>query len=381
VVEEIKREDDDFYRMEVANSVTLNSPMLYNYPGISQFSSTVNESATNFMASVGIEGGGAKNRFTYAVTDPVTDAILNVKYLVGRGSTIDNETTMELIKTAEDGTSLYKNKYALPVGYMVDPVLIHTWDNQQDNPYHILNDFVKMATDTDDDVFDRISSPEIRSAGVDVSSEKNGFFDCQFRGDTKVGKVELIYTIPGSQQVYAYVDSHEVEYIAAERSDGTELQLPTDVGGVISVGHMNKGDTLKITVEYTKNNAEDIEAYIYGLDEEVWARAYGILNDETLRVTDHNSTMIKGDITVKHDGMCIISVPYEKGWTVKVDGAKREIQLLEECMIALPLTEGEHHIQLKFVPNGLVAGMVLTLAGVIIFAGMCLIRRRKCKEC
>ena len=376
VVKEIKQEDPGLYRMEIDNSVTLNSPMMYNYPGISQFSSTVNEATTNFMVAVGLEGGGAKNRFTYALTDPVTDAILGIKYLIGRGTSLDNETSFELVKQIDE-THLYKNKYALPMGYMVEPALLHTWNTDQDNPFYRLNDFVKLATGTDENVFTKISRPHTASAGVIVHPEQNGCFDCEYRGDAQIAKVELTYTIPEGQQVYAFVESGQVEYISAERSDGTEILLPTDVGGIISVGYLEKNETLKITVEYKKKHAEDIEAYIYGLDKEAWETAYAKLNDETLQINEHTSTKIEGTIDVAEDGICIISVPYEKGWTLKVDGRKKDAQLLEDCMIAVPLSAGEHNIHLKFVPNGMVQGMVLTVCGLLIFAGMCLIRRRK----
>lgn len=375
-VDEIREEDPGLYRMEIDNSVTLNSPMMYNYPGISQFSSTVNESATNFMVSIGIEGGGAKNRFTYALTDPVTDSILGIKYLIGRGTTIDNEKHLKLVKQVGN-THLYENEYALSMGYMVNPALLHAWDTDNDNPFHRLNDYVKLATDIDEKVFTEISGAQIASSGAIVDSEQNGYFDCRFRGDTQIAKVELTYTIPESQQVYAFVESDQVEYIAAERSDGTEFQLPTDVGGVISMGHFEKGQMLKITVEYKEKYAEDIEAYIYGLDRKVWDEAYAELSDEMMQITDYSSTVIEGTITAEEDGMCIISVPYEKGWTVRVDGRKKDIQLLEDCMIAVPLSEGEHQIELKFVPNGMIPGIVMTVCGLIIFGGMCIVRRRK----
>lgn len=375
VVEDIKEEDPYLYRMEIDNSVTLNSPMMYNYPGISQFSSTINESATNFMVAAGLEGGGAKNRFTYALTNPVTDAILGIKYLIGRGTTIDNETALKLIKTEGD-THLYENTYALPMGYMTNPALIHTWDVETANPFYRLNDYVNLSTGIDGQVFKRICDAHIASAGAAVVQENNGYFDCRFRGDVQTAKVELTYTIPESQQVYAFVESEQVEYIAAERSDGTEFQLPTDVGGIISMGYLEKGDTLKITVEYKNGYAEDIQAYIYGLDKSVWDAAYAELDDETLQITDYSSTHIKGNIDVLKDGICIISVPYEKGWTLKVDGRKKEIQLLQDCMIAVPLSAGEHQIELKFVPNGMIPGIVLTVCGLLIFGSMCLIRRK-----
>ena len=380
IVEEIRAEDTELYRMEIDNSVTLNSPMLYNYPGISQFSSTVNASATEFMVAVGIEGGAAKNRFTYALTDPVTDAVLGVKYLIGRGTTIDNESGLSLVKKIGD-THLYENKYALSMGYMVEPALLYSWDCDQENPFDRLNQFVKLAVDSDEDVFTRIKNPHIASAGAIVKNDRNGYIECEYRGDSYIAKVELTYTVPETQQVYAFVESGKVEYIAAQRSDGTEFQLPTDVGGIISMGELEKGETLKITVEYQEEYAEDINAYIYGLNREVWETAYAELSDEMLDVTEYSSTKVIGDITAKEDGMCVISVPYEKGWTLKVDGEKKQIQLLEECMIAVPLEAGEHHIELKFVPNGLLCGVVLTICGILIFAGMCIIKRRNIKKC
>lgn len=375
-VEEVQSEDKSFYRMEIDNAVTLNSPMMYNYPGISQFSSTVCESTTNFMVSIGIEGGGPKNRFTYAMTDPVTDAILGMKYFIGRGSTIDNEKHFELIKQVGD-THIYKNEYALPVGYMAEPALLYAWDSQQDNPFLILNDYVKLAADIEGDVFKRISKPERASAGAVIEPERNGFFRCVYRGDSSIAKVELTYTIPESQQVYVFAESDEVEYIAARRSDGTEFQLPTDVGGIISMGCMEKGDTLKLTIEYVEGKAADIEAYVYGLDKAIWEAAFERLNDETLEVTAHTDTMIQGVVDAKEDGMFILSVPYEKGWTVRIDNRKKDIQLLGDCMIAVPMTAGEHEVEVRFVPHGMIAGIAITLCGMIMFVGMCFYRRKR----
>ena len=51
---QIREQDDSlFYRTELSSWYTLNDPALYGYHGLSQFSSTANESVTKWMRAIG----------------------------------------------------------------------------------------------------------------------------------------------------------------------------------------------------------------------------------------------------------------------------------------------------------------------------------------
>lgn len=375
IVKETKEKDDGFYRMEMYNGLTLNSPMLYNYPGVSQFSSTVNADVSDFMDCIGVEGGGPKNRYNYNMADPVTNSILGIKYFISRGRPINNETSLELVSEMGN-VSLYENKYALEMGYMVEPALLYTWNLRQNDPYQVLNDYVKLATGTTENVFTRIDNVQISSEEITTGAYQSGYVECSCSEEMEFGKVELTYTVPESQQVYAFVETKYAQGIYATRADGTRILLSTDCGAITSVGYLEKGETVTITVEYEDGDTAPISSYIYGFNDAVWQQAYEKLGDETMEVTSYSDTKVEGTITASDDGMCVISVPYEKGWTVKVDGKQTDISLMGGAFIAVPLTEGEHHITLKYIPDGLIPGIAVSLCGIGIFVSMYMLRRR-----
>ena len=135
---------DEFVRTELDGSNVLNCPAFYGYKGISQFSSTLNAGTTEFMEKIGLDGEPGKNRFTYNRTAPVVDSLLNVKYLISKNRPLDDEDH-ELVKQ-EGNSYLYKNRYPLAAGYVLGEP-IRTWDTGSDDPFDVLNDYVRAATD------------------------------------------------------------------------------------------------------------------------------------------------------------------------------------------------------------------------------------------
>lgn len=375
LVNETRESDTDFYRMEMYNGLTLNSPMLYNYPGVSQFSSTVNASVSEFMDRIGVEGGGPKNRYKYNLADPVTNSIMGIKYIISRGRPVNNETSLTL-ENRVGATDLYENKYYMGMGYMVEPALLYTWNLRQDDPYAVLNDYVKLSTGTDQNVFTRLDDVQVASVDVTTGEYRNGNLECSCRENMEFGKVELTYAVHESQQVYAFVETKHAQGIYATRSDGTRVDLTTDCGAITSIGYLSAGESVTVTVEYEDGNVAPIDSFVYGFDDEAWQQAYQLLADETLKVTGYSDTSISGSVNVKEDGMLVVSVPYEKGWTVKVDGKKADVSLLGDAFISVPLSAGSHKIEMKFVPNGLFAGIIVTLAAIGIFVFMCIMRKR-----
>lgn len=375
MADQTREYDDGFYRMELYNGLTLNSPMLYNYPGVSQFSSTVNASVSEFLDCLGVEGGGPKNRYNYNMADPVTNSILGIKYFISRGMPIGNETFLELTDN-NDSVYLYENKYALDMGYMVQPAMLYSLNLRNENPFDVLNDYVNLSTDTDDKVFTVLDDVQVKAENISTGQYINGYIDCSCSDDMEFGKVELTYSVPESQQVYVFVETKHAQGIYATRSDGTRVLLSTDCGAVTSVGYLEAGDSVTITVEYEDGNVAAVNSFVYGFNDAAWQYAYEKLSDETLDVTYHSDTRVEGTITAIEDGICVLSIPYEKGWKVEVDGKQTEVSLMGDAFIAVPLRAGEHHIVLEYMPDGLLRGVIVTLCGLVIFAAMCLLKRK-----
>ncbi len=368
---------DEFARTEMDYLYTLNSPAMYHYKGISQFSSSINSDTSYLMEKIGLDGGPERNRFNYNQTSPVNNAMLNIKYLIAKNEEIkDPDFTL----VSESGYSkLYESKYPLSIGYMTSGT-IRTWDTGSEDPFAVLDDYVRAATDnTYNKVFERVAEPEIttRNAKAEVVADGEVSVKSQDTGSTC--KVTLEYTSEKTQKYYVFIEASNAKYITA--SNGNSLQdidIRSDCGSIVNIGTIKKGKTFKITVDYNKGTPGDITCHVRSLDYDTWDKAYEILSDSMLTVTDHGDNHIEGTVTAKESGVLVTSIPYDKGWKLKVDGKNKKIQeLTGGVFISVPLEEGDHDISLTFTPPGLLAGIAVTIISILLLAAFQIIRKRR----
>ena len=78
--------------------------------------------------------------------------------------------------------------------------------------------------------------------------------------------------------------------------------------------------------------------------------------------------------------MLIATVPYEKGWTARVDGEEVEVLDYQDAFLALSLTPGSHRVELTFVPTGMGIGVIISALGAIFSVALIVITRRKQPE-
>ena len=72
----------------------------------------------------------------------------------------------------------------------------------------------------------------------------------------------------------------------------------------------------------------------------------------------------------------MLSLPYSQGFTAYVDGKETKLQKANTMFMALELEPGEHEIRLTYCTPYLKPGMILSVAGLVIYMIMVLVRRR-----
>lgn len=78
---------------------------------------------------------------------------------------------------------------------------------------------------------------------------------------------------------------------------------------------------------------------------------------------------ISGNIMTR-SGMLVISLPYNEGWSIYIDGVKQRTESLAGYMLMTNIENGIHHIEMKHRTKGLGAGAVisiLAIAGVVVY--------------
>ena len=377
LVKKTEGTDDRFGRTEMNDNYILNCPDMYLYKGISQFSSSLNANATALMEHIGVEGAPDKNRFNYNQTDPVTNAMLNIRYLIGKNLPIDDSDFKQIAKSGN--SRLYESIYPLSIGYMTADT-IRTWNYEQENPFMVLDDYVRAVTQNKyTSVFTEIEPVDVSAANIELSSTGDGMWDSTLKNETKKSKTILTYQAQQTGKQYLFIEADDADAITvSQEKKDDKIEIRNDCGSIVNLGEMDSGTEFTVTIEYKEGKGGSVVSHVCTMDEAVWQDAYKMLSASMLDVTDYGDSCLKGTIDVQEDGVFVTSVPYEAGWKLKVDGHTREInELIGGAWISTSLSAGEHQIELSFRPPGLIAGLLITLASIGLLIAAEWWRRRR----
>ena len=372
--------DGTFSRVEIDDAIIHNCPAFYHYRGMGQFSSTLSANTTELMEKIGLEGHPGSNRFNYNETSPVTSCITNVNYLIAKNRPIEDPDYTKVTKKGYSG--LYKSNYPLSIGYML-PLSIKTWDPQDTNPFINLDEYVSAATEGEvGSVFISKGSGELEDQGISSYYESENDVQSTLLDGSSQGILSIKYTADTNEKYYVYVAAtYADEIVIQEDSEVEDMAVQADCGSILNIGELKKGDDFSAKVTFDEGQAGRTTCYVYTLDYDAWNKAYEKISDNLMTVTEASDDSITGTVDVKELGVLVTSIPFEEGWSMKVDGKKRDIEeLTGGAWISTTLDEGTHEIQLKFVPPGFIAGCIITVLSILVLIGATLLRGRRLRQ-
>jgi len=89
--------------------------------------------------------------------------------------------------------------------------------------------------------------------------------------------------------------------------------------------------------------------------------------------------VITGTLTTTEEKNTVFtSIPYDAGWKVYVDGEETEIFCLLDTMLGFAVENpGEHEIELRYRPDCVKYGLILSASGLVIYALLFVLDVRK----
>ena len=99
---------------------------------------------------------------------------------------------------------------------------------------------------------------------------------------------------------------------------------------------------------------------------------------QTKRIKRVKNNRITGQIEMPRNGYLITSIPYEKGFTVKVDGKAVQTEKVNTAFLGCQLEAGAHKIEILYHAPGMKTGKALSVAGILwMIAGVAAERKKK----
>ena len=340
-----REKDDTFYRIEKLSLKTKNDGAWVGYQSASTFSSTANANLSDFYKKMGMES--STNAYSFTGGTPLMGALLGVKYTLTTEALPDS--SLYTLSATAGEAYLYENLSALPLGFMVPLELDNTWNTGLGNPAVIQNDFVS------------------RAAG---SGEVLESVDSSANGDT------LEATLEEGGHIFAYITNRSVKDVDAAMGGRSKSFSHVDRGFLLDLGVCEAGDLISLTA----GDDVSISGSLYRVVNDNLIEAANKLKEQPLEVLSYSDTKVDATISVKESGLLFTSIPYDKGWTLYVDGAKTPISVFADTFISVPLSAGEHTVKLTYQPEGLGLGLLITVNAAILLILIYIVSRYLAKK-
>lgn len=341
--------EDSFYRLEKFTRKTKNDGTLTGYPTASLFSSTMNSDVMHLYERLGMRH--SKVYYSFDGATALTSALLNVEYMFGESDAYVNSLYTLLNQSGD--IYLYQCNETLPFGY-VAPTGFELPEDEELNGLMLQTRLV-MDLGLEGELFQKMRTQQLNDDVVFEAAEMGIYY--------------AILTASGTKKV---------DYIGGTIE--TESFHDLKQGSVLYLGKLEQGQTITLTNGDEEDATQKISADVYRMDLAVLEEALSVLSAQHLENVSWESDRISGELTLEHEGRLILSVPYEDGWTVLINGQEAARTTFGGCLMAFDLRAGQYTIEMHYVPVGQGAGLAVSGVSLVLFMAVIIYRKRNCKN-
>lgn len=350
-----------FYRIDRtttrADSAALNEGLALGYNQLSSYSSANNPQAIALLNSLGYSSVG---EFSTRYAEPIlaVDALLGVKYAIPENAPAGYVSA----KTNQvDSTSaVYENPYALSIGVAASSDIQNS-KLKSENPFEKQNDLYSKILGREVELYTKI---EATSTGNSDSLK------------------QWSVTVPASSIGYLYINKDAtagsywpVTLTIDQRTIENEAwRFDNNIRQIADASDSPSQHTVSIGVaEGYTDMPQDNEPVFYALNLDVFEQIMNELKTSEFVPTVFKDGRIEGEFIAKDDDNLLLSVPYDEGWNVTVNGTAAELTpAADKGLSSLNIQKGANRIVMTYKTPGALAGLAVSLAtaAALVAAGL-----------
>lgn len=345
-----------------ADSAALNEGLALGYNQLSSYSSANNPQAIALLNSLGYSSVG---EFSTRYAEPIlaVDALLGVKYAIPENAPVGYVSAKT--NQADSTSAVYENPYALSIGVAASSDI-------QNSTLKIGNPFEKQ-----NDLYSKILGREVKLyTKIKATNTENDENLKQWNVTVPSGSIGYLYinkdaTAGSYWPVALTIDQRTIEN-EAWRFDNNIRQI-ADASDAPSQHTVSIGVAEGYT-DMPQNN----EPVFYALNLDVFRQIINELKTSEFIPTVFEDGRIEGEYTAKDDGNLLLSVPYDEGWNVTVNGTAAELApAADKGLSCLSVQKGTNKIVMSYRTPGAFAGLAVSLASAVTLVTAGLFARHK----
>lgn len=147
---------------------------------------------------------------------------------------------------------------------------------------------------------------------------------------------------------------------------------------VINAGWDYREDYVDIYLTQGDYEIQDIRVYMNSY--EAYEELVEQRKETSLQNINYSGNELKGTIDAKEGGLFFLSVPYNQGWKIKLDGEEIDFYEVNHAFIGFPIEVGKHELEMRYITPFLKESLVISMITFILLIVIALIRRKKFKR-
>ena len=377
ITSDLAKHDRGFYRIAVNlkdSNQTVNHIANINENVTTVYSSTYNTLYNRFYSDFNNNISSRNMFITSEVKNTLFESMMGVKYLI-----TDKAAPMGYkFYKRYGGYDVYINKNTLPVGFATNKVMSYKdyilLRFPSDNFALIGNVISNNGNYKYDIPFEKINFDLAKgeSSGISISKYKDGY--------------KVVSPFGGSLKIRLDESVKNKYYLLRLNMDKPQDCFFGDTN--IRVNNIDNKLTCRqwkyfngnYTFDYTLSSTKKfrylyidfskgvhyIKSYeLYSLNYDDFERLFN--NIDEFKVSKAFGDKISGSIDVSSDGYFKLSIPYDKGFNIFVDGKKVNYEKVNKAFIGFPISKGSHNIDISFLAPNVILGRIISLIGIVLF--------------
>lgn len=366
--------DKDFYRVKQYDKCfDINMLGAIGYNNLGHYTSLTSQDYMFTMKKLGYSSywlevssvGGSK----------FSDALFSNRYTIKRNMFFDYDNDMQVYYN--NTYSIVKNPLFLPLGIKTNTDLSNKEKITQTRRPDIQETIYRDLFGHDKKLF---TEYKIHSLNNATYNHSNGIYNI-----TKSASNSIIqYKIDVAEPTTLYFDcfselsnklQEPINYsFAISVNDATiEQKYPKQrQNGLLNLGTFeNQSVTINITV------LKNVQCKSFGV--------YGINDNQLNNVINNTNNAVNlsvvgnkvvGTCTAHQGEFLHIAMPYFKGYSAKINGRQTDVYKVHDDFIAIRLQSGTNNIELSYIPQGFIPGLIITLIGIATSIAYIMLRKK-----
>lgn len=328
---------------------------------------------------------------------------------------------------------VYKNQYALPLGYCYDSyVTRETWESldavqkqelQLEAAY--MEDYAGIIAQYAGQVTDYSIPYQLKCPGNGIVETESGFV-------TTAADTTAVLSFEGKEntETYLYIEGLEFEkasgyslnlgellsggrqvmskmariirdsgdssvdltiessanvkkvltYVSPDSTSPDGSSTSTRHDFIINLGYMEEPVT-SISISFQREGIYTIENLrVYSVPMEGYAEKIGALQRDTLQNIRLGTDEVCGELTLDSPKLLCMAIPYSPGWTASVDGVETPVMPANKRYLGISVPAGSHTVEFHYHTPYKNIGLVLSLAGLAALSAIVVATEKRRRE-